>query len=222
MTKTTSKTGTKKPANKKLSKPKTYIFPNTDIEVPTNLPRPSKGRKLTKEDRVKIAEYVCKVYATDDFTINDTLLAFGIHTAATWHTWIRGDEQIKLLYDKAIQAKNESYFPRLREKARSALEKVVEGYTVTTTEVKRTPVVVTDINGKITVSEESYVEEKKIKQVYIKPMPQAIMYALDNLDKDNFTRNPEPTRELTSRNELDHWNEQQIEDEIKRLEKDGY
>ena len=222
MTKTTSKTGTKKPATKKLSKPKTYIFPNTDIEVPTNLPKPTTGRNISQKDKIEIATYVCKIYATDYYTVDDILLAFGIKCASTWHRWIRNSQEIQELYNEAIRTKNECYIPRLREKARSALEKVVEGYTVTTTEVKRTPVVVTDSNGKTTVSEESYVEEKKIKQVYIKPMPQAIMYALDNLDKDNFTRNPEPTRELTSRNELDHWNEQQIEDEIKRLEKDGY
>lgn len=211
----------KKPNQRRLpAKPKFKIVPGTEIEAPTNLPRPSKGRNLTNATKVKIAKCVCEVYATDKFTFDATLDYFGIKSHATFHSWRKKINEINDLYQNAIKLKEEIYFSNLKGRARLSLEKMIEGYTVLTTETKRTPL--KDRNGK-RVEGMEIIEEEKLKEVYVRPSPTLIQYVLDNRDKTNFQRNPEPPRDgVKSENEYDHWTEDQMDDEIKRLEKDGY
>lgn len=216
---TTKKTTTRKKTTAP-AKPQFKVVPNTDIKVPTNLPRPSKGRNLSDAAKIKIAKWVCEVYQTDKFTFDDTLAYFGIQSHTTFHKWRKEIDQINDLFQNATSIKEQTYFTSLKQRARNSLERIVEGYTVMTKEVKRTPI--KNAKGK-TVKGMSFIEEEKVKEVYVRPSPTAIMYVLNNQDGGNFARNPEPPRAAEkSSNEYDHWTDDQLEEEIKRLEKDGY
>lgn len=143
-----------------------------------NLPTPSKGRNLTKAQKIKIAESVCSIYQEDEYTIASILKDHGIKSEATWYNWLREIKEIKELYSKAQVIKNQIYRGRLQARARTSLEKLVEGYIIELQEVEEIP-------GE--GNKPDIINKRKIKQHFVKPSPTLILFAMNNTDK--FKRN---------------------------------
>lgn len=159
-------------------------------DIPKNLPKPSKGRNLTNAQKLKVATVVCKIYATDQHTLQTCLEAVGIKSDNTWYNWCDQIAEIAEAYQDAIKEKDKVYRGRLRQRARTSLEKMVEGYVVATREVMYEYIVITDKDGKVTGRKKVAIGEK-VKEHYVKPSPTLIQYVLNNLDSGNFERNPE-------------------------------
>ena len=153
------------------------------------LPAISPGRKNTLEQRMQIAELVCTMYASDKYTIEECTKKAGI-ARRVWSDWVKENAQISQLYQKAIIEKDAAYKHRLKERARTALEKGIEGYEYTTQ--KKEGEVKADGSVRIT----KIIEETK----YVKPNPTLIIFALANADKENFKRSPE--QETTINNQF--------------------
>lgn len=145
----------------------------------------SKGRSLQPHEKIEIAKRVCDLYATDQFTLVACLSQEGIKSESTWHKWCSEIEEIEELYKEAQKQKRLTYETSLVERAETALENYLTGFTKSLLEQETIP-------GK---DENSYmVTKQKRKQVYIKPSMRAIEFVLTNLKGNIYTRNPEPTK----------------------------
>ncbi len=159
------------------------------------LPRPHKGRNLKIHDKIEIANAVCEMYETGQFTIASCLAEHGINSDSTWIKWQSEIEEIEERYKKAKEVLEEmdrqkqiAQRERIRRTSLDNLEKLVTGYTVEVVEQKVIPGG-TDADGNEIPTQ---VLETKIKQVHVRPDKTLIMYALNNLDGENFTYKPEP------------------------------
>lgn len=137
--------------------------------------KPSKGRNLTVKQKINLAKKVCDLYSTDKFTLDECLKANAINSRTTWANWVNQIEQIEQLYNIAIQEKNNIYDHRIVEKAKTNLEKLIEGWEYD--EVKKEGEVV---NGKVVVQKVTSTTKHQ------KPSLGAITFALTNRDKNNF------------------------------------
>lgn len=144
---------------------------------------PSKGRDLSREEKVSLAAEVCELYKTDQYNLLDCLREVGIRSDATWYKWVAEIEEIEELFIKAQNEKGERYRHHLVQRARTGLERYLEGWTIETVEQEAIP---GKDEGQVLIT------KVKRKQIYIKPSVRAIEFVLINLDGKTFTRNPEP------------------------------
>jgi len=135
---------------------------------------PSKGRDLSKREKIALAREVCSLYQTDQYTLASCLQQIGIKSPVTWYNWLK-IEEIEKLYNEAQDLKNKIYRTGLQERARTSLERMVEGYTVETTELEE---ILPDGEDQPTI-----VTKRKRKQHYIKPSPTLILATLNNVDR---------------------------------------
>ena len=167
------------------------------VQVPTSLKLPTIGRNLKDEEKIEIAKYICEVYAKDQFTLVSCLEQFNIKSDATWLRWTNGIEEIKELYNTAKAKKEKVYFSRLRELARTALEKRVTGEIVVLQSVKKRKLTIKEkenyerANGITINMEDAEIVEETTKQVYIQPSDNAVIFALTNKDGKNFKKTPD-------------------------------
>jgi len=144
---------------------------------------PSKGRDISIEDKISIAQKVCDCYATNQYTFLSCIQQNGVRSESTWRNWLE-IEEIEDLYNKAKFEKQATYHANLVEKASSALERHLEGWTKEVVETKGIPN--QDTKGEIKIT------EIRRKEIYQRPSLQAAIFVLTNLDGETFTRNPEP------------------------------
>jgi transposase-like protein len=140
----------------------------------SNLPKPSPGRVLSEEEKIDIARSVCEAYREDEYTLNSILEQHGIKSDATWYRWLREIKEIKELYNEAQIIKNQVYRGRLQARARTSLEKLVEGYVIELEEKEITP-------GSGNTPD--VIHKHKVKQTFVKPSPTLILFALNNTDR---------------------------------------
>lgn len=137
------------------------------------------------------------MYAKDQFTLVSCLEQFNIKSDATWLRWTNGIEEIKELYNTAKAKKEKVYFARLKELARTALEKRVTGDIVVLRSVKKRKLTIREkenyerTNGVKINMEDAEIVEETTKQVYIQPSDNAVIFALTNKDGKNFKKTPD-------------------------------
>ncbi len=159
------------------------------------LPVPSKGKDLQPHEKIMIAQEVCKLYAGGSYTIASCLARYGIRSESTWSKWCKEIEEIAELYKETQEEvafndkiKRAELHSRIVNKSLKSMEKMVQGYVVKVTEKEITPAGVNEDGKQLP----EIVHKTKIKEVHVKPDRMLIMYALNNLDGNYFTRNPEP------------------------------
>jgi len=171
--------------------PKIHVSLHPDDEhiIAGNLPVPSPGRNLPEEDKIKLARVVCELYSTDRYAIRTCLGAVGIKSDNTWHRWADQITEIGDLYKEAQQMKDRVYRSSLKQRARTSLERMVSGYVKELKEQVFEYRAIQLENGEEAI--EKVLIAEKVKQVYIKPSPTLVQYALNNIDGSNFERSPE-------------------------------
>lgn len=171
------------------SKPRTPK--NKTVEFDGNeysLPIIAKGRITTDEQKTEIAKLVCLMYATDQFTLIDCLNYCGIKSKGTWWNWLDAIEPIEQLYIEAQLQKDREYKHRLKHRARTMAERLIDGYTLEVEERTSQPVIAKE--GEEPTGLEIYTT--KVKTIFVKPSVPIILNTLYNTDGRTFTRNPEP------------------------------
>lgn len=146
--------------------------------------KPAKGVDLSKEEKIRIAQEVCELYATDQYTLEECLAQAGIRSDSTWYKWRSEIEEIEKLYEDAKIQKAENYRINLVGRARTTLERYLDGFTVELNEQE----------GHIDEKGNLRIDKVKQKKVYVKPSMRAVEFVLTNMDGKNFTRFPEPTK----------------------------
>lgn len=119
---------------------------------------------------------ICKLIASDDYTIPEICLQVGINPA-TYHQWKLDHPD----FPDAIKKAQDERLEVFRKAARSGLLTLLQGkeYEETTTEyVEGKPDAQGNTKPKIKL-------QKKTKKVIL-PNPTSVIFALKNLDEDNF------------------------------------
>lgn len=160
-----------------------------------NLPKPSKGRRLSKKAKIKIATAVCELYQEGKYTIASCLAECGVASESTWALWIKEIAEIDALYkeaqdkrDEIQKEKKESLLVEIKNAALLNLHKMVTGYQIEVMEQTVEPGGQDEEGTEIPTR----ILQTKIKQIHIQPHAGLIKYALNNLDGHYFTNNPEP------------------------------
>jgi hypothetical protein len=127
----------------------------------------------TKEEKIALADKICEQYESDVVTIESCCEAFNL-SVSQFYEWQKEIREIGERY-KAAKHKQECFQKqRIRQKAKTSLEKMVEGYDYeeVTTEGR-------EVNGKFQA-----VKQVK-KTIKVQPVSNLIIFALTNSNKEN-------------------------------------
>lgn len=149
----------------------------------------TRGRQTTEAEKIEIADVVCMMYATDQFSLSDCLEQCGI-SPATWVAWKRQVKQIEFAYIDAQKTKDAIYRTRLRHRARTMAERMIDGMTIELTEREAEQGVDEDGNPAL------FTTRIKRKEVYVRPSVKLIETVLFNMDPVNFEKNPLPVEQI--------------------------
>jgi len=159
------------------------------------LPKPHKGRDLQPHEKIDIALAVCSMYAEGQYPIASCLAEYGVKSESTWAKWCSEIDEIAEAYKEAKDEVEQIIAKQKNEKKKrivaasyDKLLECIEGYTITILEQEVIPGGTNESGQEIPQT----VLKTKRKQVHVKPSPTLIMYALNNLEGETFTRNPEP------------------------------
>jgi transposase-like protein len=147
-----------------------------------------KGARLSQSEKLKIVQSICDEYASGDFTIESCCKANGISWATFWQ-WCNNEDsstpgkvnELNELYKEAQKEKDRAYRSRLKQLARTALEKRVAGYDVEVIEV--TEETINDDQGNVLSIQK--VRTKKTDR-HIPPDVRAVMFTLGYVDGKVF------------------------------------
>lgn len=142
-----------------------------------------KGRDVPREEKIKIAEAVCQLYATDRFSLDECLKECGVNSAVTWSNWLEEIEEIEPLYSEAQARKAFHYRTHLKERGLTMAEKLLCGYFVEALEHEGEAIV--DDEGKPIDGEFKIIRVKR-RQIYIQPKVEVWKTIMYNFDPANF------------------------------------
>lgn len=134
------------------------------------------GTKLSKKRKIEIATAICEMYSTNKHTLADCCKENGVGSDTTFYSWVDEIGEIGEIYKKAKKEAQDNYDHTVREKARTALERKIEGYFVEEEET----IVSENKEGEIVSS------TTKKKKKYIAPSDTLIQVALYNKDSGNY------------------------------------
>ena len=126
-----------------------------------------KHKQHTHEEKIEVAKKICDLYAKGNFTLVSCCEEVGI-TEHTFTNWKNGNSEISELYKASKNTSELNFKRRLREKALTSAQKLVEGW-----EYKKTKKEIKKVDGKeytrITESTE-----------FVLPNPTMIIFSLTN------------------------------------------
>lgn len=127
----------------------------------------------------EIIEKICAFIVEDDYTIEELCTMAGI-SRETYNVW----KNDKSDFSDAIKKANEQRLEVFKQAARKGLRTLLEGkeFEEVTTEYKE--VKTTNEAGQV-VYKPRMVSQKKVKK-FIQPNPTSVIFALKNVDSDNF------------------------------------
>ena len=167
------------------------------------------GVKLKKEQKIEIARRICEKYALGTYTLLSCCESEGI-SDTTLYKWCGEISEISDSFKEAQVAADNQYKKELKEKAKTALTKLIEGYESAESFQEGTP----DKNGKITTTKVT------TKKRFIGPNPTAVIFALTNVDSENFKHKNETA--LSGKIQVENMaklTDEELEAQIKEFEK---
>ncbi len=171
------------------------------------------GVKLKKEQKIEIAKRICENYALGTYTLLSCCEREGI-SDNTLRTWVNEISEISVSFKEAQVVADSQYKKELKEKAKTALTKLIEGFESVETYQEGTP----DKKGKIITTKVT------TKKRFIGPNPTAVIFALTNVDSENFKHKNETSGTLAVTGKIQVENvakltDEELEAQIKELEK---
>ncbi|QDP50431.1 MAG: hypothetical protein Unbinned5350contig1001_46 [Prokaryotic dsDNA virus sp.] len=150
------------------------------------VPLTGKGKVLSTEGKMKIVKVVCFLYATDKYNLVSCLNMCGVKSDTTWYNWIDEVGEIGELYLKAQLEKDRRYRVQLKERGRTVVERMMDGYIVDLVEKREERVNTGEIDKDGKVIYGMQILSAVQKQIYIRPSPAIIKMAVFNVDRDMF------------------------------------
>jgi succinyl-CoA synthetase alpha subunit len=167
------------------------------------------GVKLSKAAKIKIAQRICTKYAEGIYTLDSCCKNESI-SDRTFYTWINDHSEISELYKEAQKKADEIFKKNLKEKAKTALEKLIEGYESIETFQEGIP-------GKN--KGEIITTKVTTRKRFVGPNATTVIFTLTNTDSANFKHKSET--ELKGKIEIDNLSkvsDEELEKRIKELE----
>lgn len=130
-------------------------------------PQHSEGEKIA------LAKRVCELYESQNATLKSCCESAGV-SENTFYYWCAQIEEIKVLYKKAKEKSVEIFWDRLREKAQTGLERLVEGETYTET------------RREVGVTSTGSIDKTTETEVRVLPNPTSVIFALKGEYPDRF------------------------------------
>ena len=177
----------KEPVNPRT---RTIEFDDEEYQIATI----SAGRNITDPEKIEIAQLVCLMYSTDQYSLDECLMTCGIKSDSTWWKWLDEIKEIEPLYSEAQRKKDHKYRHRTVQRARTMVERLIDGYTIDIEEREAEPVNLIDNEGKKTTAMQT--TKIKKKQVIVRPSVSLIQSVLFNSDAKVFERNPKPIEKM--------------------------
>lgn len=138
-------------------------------------------KKHTEDEKKQIVESICANYELGN-TIESCCENEGIDKGS-FYNWLNNSQQLQQIYQKTRNQIERNFKDRLRQKALSSLEKMVEGYEYEEvhTEGKLVETGKKDSEGKV-IEKFKITKQTKTKKI-VQPNPTLVMYALNNSNK---------------------------------------
>lgn len=136
---------------------------------------------MAKYDK-NIVEKICELIRADSYTVAEICDKVGI-CKDTYYQWLKKKSD----FSDAIKKAQDEFDELILSEAKKSLVKMIRGYTV---QEKRTVTADTgkkDENGKPIVR----VKEHVVTDKHYQPVPAAVIFALTNLDSDNWKNRQE-------------------------------
>lgn len=169
-----------------------------------------RGTKLKLNEKIKIAQAICEKYASGNYTFESCCNSEGI-CENTLYAWAREFAEIEALLKDSQRQRDESFKKSLKERAKSALEKLVSGFESVETYQEGIP---DEVTGKIITTKVT------TRKKFTPPNTTAVIFALTNVDGENFKHKSET--EHKGRIEIDNLanlTDEELENRIKELQK---
>lgn len=138
------------------------------------------------ERQMRIGKAICDKYALGQYTIDSCCESEGI-SYWTFNEWFKNNTELSNMYKLAVQKHEETYKRSLKEKCATALQKLVDGFSVE--EIHQTGKPIIDkLGNQIGVNA---TQVKKIKK-HFAPNVTAVIFALKSIDPDTYKDNIPP------------------------------
>ncbi len=167
------------------------------------------GVKLKETQKIEKAKRICEKYALGTYTLLSCCESEGI-SDNTFRKWCNDISDISDSFKNAQTAADNQYKKELKEKAKTALTKLIEGFESVESFQEGVP----DKKGKITTTKVT------TKKRFIGPNPIAVIFALTNVDSENFKHKNETA--VTGKIQVENvakLTDEELEAQIKELEK---
>lgn len=132
----------------------------------------AKHKQHTYEEKIQVSQKICDLYAANNFTLESCCKECGI-TEQTFHNWKNEILEILDAYKKAKTKNNTNYKTQLREKAKTSMQKLIEGW-----EYKKTT------KEKKVVGAVEHVRITETTEIVL-PNPTMIIFAMTNTNNEN-------------------------------------
>jgi len=142
-----------------------------------------RGRRISTEEKIKIATQICELYAKDRHTLADCAKKFDL-TDTTFYAWAHEIGEIGEAFEKAKKTVDFNFNKRIEQKAKRLLEKKLDGY-----EVEDEDIIYDVVDGQLVE------KERKVKKKRYVASDTLIQVTLYNRDPDSWKdkRNVEHT-----------------------------
>jgi hypothetical protein len=172
---------------------------------------PSQPHSRTPEEKLETFKEFCTLYETGDYSVAAVCGQLAL-PERTFYNWLKESKaelekkeaerspvaELAVLFNKAKEQAARKYYRELKRKAKTSLEKLVEGFEVEETKTVFLP----------TVKEDGTPGQPRVKELVklkkqILPHTTAVIFALTNTDPGNFKH----TNQLNVSGELEHTHE---------------
>jgi hypothetical protein len=160
---------------------------------------------FTAKQKLDFIKKICDAIK-EGATLQSACQAAGTNQV-TFLKWRRKYPKVEECYRAAQNEWYQYKRERLKFKAYSSLEKLVEGYEVE--DVEEEFEVKTDAQGNETMK----ITKRKVKKRHIQPNPTATIFAISNLDSDNFSRTDKDKSDKQQDSAVNHSERRRILDE---------
>ncbi|MDR2969288.1 MAG: hypothetical protein LBV32_06745 [Tannerellaceae bacterium] len=130
----------------------------------------------------KIVDDICTLIRMDSYTVTEICEKAGI-AKDTYYNWLK----TKPDFSDAIKKAQDEFGELMLSEAKKSLVKMIRGYTVQEKHTTTADTGNKDENGKPIVR----VKEHRIIEKHYQPVPAAVIFALCNLDPDNWKNRQE-------------------------------
>ena len=139
-------------------------------------------KPYTEEEKLEVSKKILSLYEEGEYTLESCCEAFGIDKTRLWR-WCNAIPELKELHAQIRSKQKQFNKEKLKRLGYTALELLLQPYQVTERTVERVPIQCSTKDGG---KEVKFYKKTKTVTKTILPSTSAVIFALHNLDPENF------------------------------------